>query len=153
MSGNSKRPNYVFFLQLSSKLPDYFIRLSAALIPHSIQLVPVTWKDINELIGRDRRLVIAMVPDMAKQRNFNLLRKRHLDFWLTRRHINLIHIGAFQQISDLFVTKDSNVYTHLRLPALISEMTEIIREGHAKTMERKNLWPGGRRGKLPSQNL
>ncbi|MBT3235993.1 MAG: hypothetical protein HN353_08585 [Bdellovibrionales bacterium] len=149
MSENDVAHNYVFFLQLSTKLPDYFIRLSAALAPHNIQLVPVTWRDISELIGRDRRLVVAVVPDISRQRNFNLLRARNLDFWLNRRHINLIHVSTFQQINDLFVTKDSSVYTHLKLPTTISQIAMKIIEKHAQVGERKNRWPGGRRGKLP----
>lgn len=136
-----KKDKIVFYVQLSKKLPEYYIHLALSLGEYGIKLVPMSFDDIMELPKYKRLMIIAVINDFDSFDKFKRIRRRYLDFAVINEKIRLIHLSSFDPVRKLRKEEKAKNYLFLKLPSefdiLSSEINEFI---ETKKKEIKT-WP------------
>lgn len=148
VEGNIHR--YVFFLRLTSSLPEYFYHLSRALSDYDLMLVPISPKELLSYSRSNKAIVVNICDSLNIYRKFLIIRKSFLDFSLKNRNLTFIDFSSFAPISMSWQSVKNKNYYHIKLPMSIDKITFAVSYCYEKKMGDINIWPGGRRAKLPS---
>ena len=141
--------NYIFFLRLSSELPDYFYKISEFLNEWGIALIPVTPKELLSYAKGQRKLVLNISDKLGTYKSFLGVRKTYLDFALKSNKLFLVDISSFSQIALNYKIKNKGNYIYIKLPVCMKFLAKTIAYHFYRENEFVKRWPGGKQAQLP----
>lgn len=142
--------SYLFFLRLTPELPEIYFHLNQAFRQKHIRLIPVTPNDLKEIHGGQRLDILCFTPDMLSRKVFLRFRSTYLDYCMNAGSVRLFELTSFSKNTGYYRQEKRGTYLSLPLPISSDEVVEAIFENLKKDPEISALWPGGRRGKLPT---
>lgn len=141
---------YVLYLQFEKKLDEKFLYLSRVFNQFGMQLVPISVRDFKALKVKSHEYVVANVRDINSFKEYRILLKRYLNYFLRTGKITLFEYSSFETLHDTRFLKEGKVYQE-RLPVSMFQMTELIgRTIYQDLTSKSKAWPGGRKARLPS---
>ena len=147
---NNNQENFLFFLQLSEKLPEEFIHLSYQLSQYSINLIPIKFKDLKEIKMESGNKMLVLTKNLATRDLFLKMRVRILDFYLKNKNIQIFHLSSFGHLGPTDTSKVKDYYTYYQLPCKMSDIVSLLVIKVFKDKKTLYKWPGGKRAKLPT---
>lgn len=140
---------YVYYLNLTTKLPDWYFVLADILNKDDITLIPITSDQIEDVISNERIHVITSVHDFAGKAKFNNHAREFLSFASKNRLIHLYFLSSFSGLSSHFDFVSKDLFHFYTLPMRIEHFALLFRNNYYKVETNISKWPGGRRAKLP----
>lgn len=151
---NLNEPKYLFFLQLSQRLPDSYFRLAAYLIDYDVTLVPIYLNDLLKISVNDFRPSILMLNNsLESNNNYQIYRKKFLDFALQTNKYVIYEISSFSPNPNSYKVRKNEYYNYYQLPIEIEYLASEIARIAYKHSSVKSAWPGGKNFRLPNQVL
>ncbi len=140
---------YIFFLRLDSNLTEDYFQLAAYFKQYCISLVPVSAQEILEMESRNREYVLCLNTSMTTDSIFKRYQKKFLNFSLLSRKFCLFDLSSFSKIEIAPKAEYARSYHHFSLPIEMEEVVVDIALAIYEDRTKKQVWPGGRRAKLP----
>lgn len=149
----SSKAKFMFYLQLGNKLSDKFFYLAVELKKWGIELIPVQLREVDEVMGKGVPFFVILTDDLFKMKKFQTIQSGFLNFVLRSKKARIIHLNSFGHKSEYNRFRRQDYYVPVQLPMHIKEIGEILSLAYLKANGEKNIWPGGRRAKLPAESL
>ncbi|MBT3585912.1 MAG: hypothetical protein HN509_13480 [Halobacteriovoraceae bacterium] len=148
----SSSDNYIFFLKLSPKLPSWYFTMSTIFSHFNIKLLPITLADLSKINANSGKMqyIISLTPDMASYQVFSRFREKYLDFALKNNRFCLFDISSFGKIDLAYKIEKKKTYFYFQLPLEIGRICASITEAYFHHANDHQIWPGGRKSKLPT---
>ena len=144
--------NYLFYLQVKPELDNTYYILSEVLGKVSIDLIPISIEDLKGIDKNKKQHVIILRNDFSSAFIFNEIRKSYLDSAMAAGKVSIYDISSFSEIENAtkFENKNKKIYRHFQLPLNVKQVAMTIAVEFFKERNEQEVWPGGRRAKLPS---
>ncbi len=143
-----EQDNWVFYLQLKSKLSKDFLVLDRELKDYGKGLVPVSIENLLGYIKKKEGIdLLVVVKSKAEANYYNKRIKKVLRYLILSKKIRLTLVSSYQDINDLTLAKKGHYFFH-QLPMSVSSVVfEMISTIHDR-QDNKNKWPGASRPKM-----
>jgi hypothetical protein len=141
--------HFLFFLQLTPKLTAEYFHLNQALRARHIRLIPISPKDFKLLNDGTRHDVLVFCPNLISYKNYLDFREEFFDYCLKRNVVRLFELTSFAKPTEFFRQEKKGHYFHLPLPSETIEIVNTISNELNRESEQVQLWPGGRRARMP----
>jgi hypothetical protein len=149
--GNDVEQTYIYFLQLTARLPMGYFTMAEGLSKLGITLLAITPKEFLNIQDGKRRFVMAFCNDMASQQAFLDCKKRFLDFGLSSGNLVLMHISSFgpaESAAKQSARRPGTFYHHFALPMDVLKACKQAALVYYREKAERQGWPGGKRPKL-----
>jgi hypothetical protein len=140
---------YIFFLRLDDALPEDYFHLANYFKQYCISLIPVTAKQLVEMSTSNREYVLSLNTNLTSDSIFKRFQKKFLNFSLLSRKFYLFDLSSFSKIEIAPKAEYAKSYKHYPLPVDLEDTVIDIALAIYEDREKKQIWPGGRRAKLP----
>lgn len=140
---------HIFFLKLSSNLPENYFHLAEMFLLYDVTLIPVSIKELKDLITSKKQHLIAMSTNIDERKLLKRYQEMYLDHALLRNLIHLYDTTSFTCLKVKGVDLRRQNYSYVNLPIRLSDLVASIFEILCKDSETVKTWPGGRRPRLP----
>ncbi|MFW5887225.1 MAG: hypothetical protein ACOCUH_00320 [Bacteriovoracia bacterium] len=148
--------HWVYYLKLGKNLPPFFNELSHRFNDQGINLLPVEFDQLQKLWEYQKELpILVIATEIQHHKRLQLLMKKLLAFAVKSSMVKLFHLSSFKpyNFNILHVRQLKSMYYYRRLPKPLTETVNWIAEEFWASRSKLRRWPGGRRGKLPSDCL
>lgn len=147
---NNEKELYIFFLINTPSQWPIYLEFAQAINDYGIKVVPIKHSELPTMDLSQKRYVISLTNNIESAKSFKVIKKRFLDFCLKNRKVFLFDISSFSMFEKPFDLVRLDVYKRYHLPMKMSELISSIVEEFVDRAQDKQIWPGGRRAKLPA---
>jgi hypothetical protein len=141
--------NHIFFIKFSEKMPEHYFQLAQLLGEWNITLVPLTFAQWQEIPRHHLQFVLTAVTDLSSRRGFGEMQISLLALAAFSRRICLFNLNSFEPPAILNKLNKNNYYFHFPLPGDYRNLARSMAKLYYQLKKGEELWPGGRRFKLP----
>jgi len=149
MDERNIRNDYIFFLNYSDELPEFFYYFSERFSNYNIKLIPINIDDIFKIEKNKVSFVLSVVTNLDAAVKYKLLQKRIVEFSLLNKRLFLFDVNSFGRISYYKKLIRMRNYVFYQLPASFIDITNDIFQIYDKISLKGSQWPGGSRARLP----
>lgn len=136
--------NWIFFLNLSEKLPRNFFILSQFFKDRSITLVPINYTALLQFTRESDRIhIICMVSNMNELSRYNKI-KKYFKLMIQNNILDLYMASSFQGLDETNSFRGKKNYHYIKLPIEAELLCEIIFKTVDIKQNQKLSWPGGK---------
>jgi hypothetical protein len=140
---------WVYYLSLSDKLPEHFFKLSHALNKYGIMFLPIKPNQLKDFTKeQDNIVIVSVVTNLNEQLVFQGILGLHLKYLLMNKKIRLVQLSSFAEESLPRMVQE--YYEYSRLPMKTQNIASIILKMLYNSYKETQIWPGGKRAKLPA---
>ena len=144
----SNRITKIFFLKMSPGLTREYFVLASLMKSWDIHLIPIDYKDLGRLKGKEKPVVICLKTKIDQEKAFRSLVNRSLLSAVRSGYLSLVDITSFGAMESLSPYRKKN-YLRISLPQNWLVVGACIYRVIQERDESVQKWPGGIRAKLP----
>ncbi len=149
-----KSVNYIFFLKTKKELSESFYFLAELFNILSINLLPITQEELTMLDRLKRHHLIVLQNDFSSAQLIRQAKKNFLFSSMITGKMIVHDLSSFSPSEDVERFQNKNVYRFYRLPLSLKDLAIAVANDYFKDKSiQAELWPGGRRAKLPTIGL
>lgn len=143
------KDEWIFFLKMGPKLPDFFFNMDQEFKAYGYNLIPVNLTDFLELTKRDSEVnVICVVRSYQEFSYYTRNVSKIINMLLRMNKINFFHASSFGALNESAKLRVRNRYDFYSLPVKRTYLCDKILEKIIdKSVETKS-WPGGNRPRM-----
>ncbi len=147
-----KREQYIFYLQLTTKLVNNFFDFNCHLTKQNIFLIPINDYNLRELNRKKNAVLLAIIRDLESLKKYNEIKNKFLYSAVKNQQVRLFEISSFAEDSILCKSTYQENYRYYQLPINLNIINEDILQFFNDGNKAFEAWPGGKRGKFPIEN-
>lgn len=144
--GMSNKVHYIFFLQLTAKLPESYFQLARSFSENGITLLPVSLSALVKIMQAGEKAHILCLVSTMKEREAYLRKGHKILSYLVRANIIYLYqassFGALTQKEAYH--KGIRNYFFIQLPVNTEKFCATISKYYFMRKDEKFKWPGGR---------
>ena len=144
------KQHYIFFLQLTSQLPQVFIYLAEEFKVWGIDLIPVNYAELVDITKGAKKHVMIYTPDLYSAKKLIVARKTIVDHLVHNKRVCLHHLTSFARISYSYQHDRMQSYFCYQMPIKAKECATLVAKQYYEECMTQNQWPGGTRAKVPT---
>ncbi|MCT4643235.1 MAG: hypothetical protein N4A33_13170 [Bacteriovoracaceae bacterium] len=143
---NEQRTDWVYFLNLTAKVPSHFFHLDAFIKPHGLSMIPMGLNDLLSFTnsGDDCHIFI-FINSLARKNYFNKRVRKILKYLIKKHGVHIYILSSFDNTSDRYIYGKSGKYHFTRLPVGLNAYATALATAIRKKDEGLNKWPGAKR--------
>jgi hypothetical protein len=146
---NTYKDEWIFYLKLQPKLPDYYFQMDQYFKGYGYNLIPVNLTDFLELTKKDEGVNVVCIIHNYQELSFYLRKAKKLLLMLLRLNkIQLITASSFAIANENANIRVRNSYDFYSLPQKRSYLCDKILEKVIDKSMDTQKWPGGKRPRL-----
>ena len=148
---SSYKDEWIFFLKMGPKLPDFFFDMDQEFKAYGYNLIPVTLGDFLEVTKRDSEVnVVCVVRSYNEFSYYHRRVSKVINMLLRMNKINFFHASSFSALNESAKLRVRNRYDFYSLPIKRSLLCDKILEKIIDKSVDTKTWPGG---KTPRMSL
>ena len=140
----------IFFLNLSNKLPPFYIQLSQELNYRAINLVPIKVEQIPIFLKQNKNIkIICSVTNFTELEAFKGVTTGIIPSLVRQGRITFFHFSSFDLPLSVSTGVHREKYIFIKLPERFSEICNLIEGSFYNEEQPEERWPGGIKASLP----
>ncbi len=144
--------HYIFYIQVAPELSLAYFELAEYFKKINITLVPIEPENLSNLDREKRHHLIYLRNDLNSGEKFEAIRNSYIDSGLLSGKYFLYDLSSFSVISNESKFEKKGCYHFISLPENIKNIVMKIGLSYFNEVNTREVWPGGRRAKLPTMN-
>lgn len=141
--------SHILYLQFHKELDREFIYLSRIFLQFGITLVPITVTGLKSYLPKGQDNIIVIVRDIESLKIYRRLLKRFLNFSMRNSKLRVFELSSFPVYHESKLLKDDRL-VRFNLPIKMHHFVKkVLPRLRKRSGTLSNVWPGGRRAKLP----
>lgn len=151
---SSYKDEWIFFLKMGPKLPDFFFDMDQEFKQYGYNLIPVNLSDFLELTKKDNEVNVICVVRSYNELSYYIRKVSKLINMLLRMNkIQFFHASSFGAINESAKLRVRNRYDFYSLPIKKTYLCDkILEKVIDKSVETKS-WPGGKSPRMTFSKL
>jgi hypothetical protein len=146
---NTYKDEWIFFLKLQPKLPEYYFQMDQHFKAYGYNLIPVNLSDFLELTKKDDGVNVVCVIHNYTELSYYLRKAKKLLLMLLRMNkIQLITASSYEITNENSNIRVRDSYDFYSLPLKRSYLCDKILEKVIGKSLDTDKWPGGKRPRM-----
>ncbi len=146
-NGDEKR---LYFINYANKLPPYVLKISEYFKMHGWLVIPVSPVTFADLANNKTKFCLSIITNTLEFQKFLLAQKKFFSYQIMKKAVCYFDITSFGAREQFLIASKIRHYYHLPLPLEINDFCASILKNLNERTSINNVWPGGRRAKLPN---